>query len=225
MSREEKAYIVPFFAFMGGLALIELIGKFAQNSTSFWLTQPHFWVYPLQTIVCGALLFYYRKHYPLRPLGQPLLTLGAGVLVLVLWISPQAFFGQPLRLKGFDPTVFENQPALYWTTLGLRFVRLVIVVPLLEEIFWRGWLMRYLIHPHALSVPFGTYQLKAFVITAGMFALAHFGPDLIPALITGVLYNALACRTKSLASCVVAHALTNLLLGIYILKTGQWGFW
>jgi uncharacterized protein len=58
-----------------------------------------------------------------------------------------------------------------------------------------------------------------------MFGLAHWGADFIPAILTGVIYNYVAVKTKSLTACVVAHAVTNLGLGIYIMQTKQWGFW
>ena len=58
-----------------------------------------------------------------------------------------------------------------------------------------------------------------------MFGLAHCGPDFVPALACGALFNWIAIRTRSLSACVLAHAVTNLLLGFYIMTTRQWGFW
>jgi CAAX prenyl protease-like protein len=100
-----------------------------------------------------------------------------------------------------------------------------VVVPLVEEIFWRGFLLRYFINEEFYAVPIGAFSWLSFgVVTAG-FALAHSPADWIAALITGALYNWVAYRTKSLASCVLAHSVTNLFLGLWIMKTGQWGFW
>jgi uncharacterized protein len=113
----------------------------------------------------------------------------------------------------------------------MRFLRLVVVVPFLEEIFWRGFLMRFLISEPFEKVPFGTFQMKAFLITTLAFGLAHYGNQTLPgqdfysALICGIIFNAVACLTKSLGSCIFVHAVTNLFLGIYIMKTKQWGFW
>ena len=127
--------------------------------------------------------------------------------------------------KGFNPNVFANQPSLYWPTIGLRFLRLVIVVPLVEEIFWRGFLLRYLIDDKFYAVPFGKFSAFSFWSVSAAFALAHSMPDWIAAFITGMAYNAVAYRTKSLTSCVMVHAVTNLLLGLWIMRTQQWGFW
>ncbi len=226
------AFILPFLVFMGFLALSGLIGKLALdysvssgNKVSFLLLEPKYWVYPLQTLVCGWLLLHYRKFYEFKwRTGFWLATL-MGVVVLVIWISPQLIFGKEPRVDGFDPTVFEDQPAWMAFTYFFRLLRLVVVVPFLEEIFWRGFLMRYLVRDPFTTVPFGAFTPLSFVAVALLFGLAHSGPDFYAAVVTGLLYNALAVWTRSLGACVWAHALTNLLLGIYIIQTGQWGFW
>jgi CAAX prenyl protease-like protein len=142
-----------------------------------------------------------------------------------LWVSPQVLFHQPARLEGFDPALFAGQPPFYWAELGLRFLRLVIVVPLLEEIFWRGFLLRFLINEQFDAVPFGAYTHVANAVVAIGFMLEHSPQDRAAALATGLLYNGVAFRTRSLSSCVLAHALTNALLGAFIMATHQWGFW
>jgi len=204
-----------------------LIGKFSQDLLpgNFWLANPEYWIYPIQTLVCGFLLLRWWRHYDFH--GWSFLPAGiaAGVIAFLIWIAPQQWFGAPPRPDGFNPDLFAETPALYWTTLIFRFLRLVLIVPLLEEIFWRGFLMRYLIRDRFLSVAFGSYAPLAFFGVALGFSLVHSQPDRIPALLTGLLWNALAVRTRSLGSCVVAHAVTNLLLGVYIVRTGQWGFW
>lgn len=102
---------------------------------------------------------------------------------------------------------------------------MVVVVPLVEEFFWRGFLLRFLIKDEFHTVPFGMFSWKSFSIVSVAFCFEHQMADWPGALVTSVLYNLVACRTKSLAACVVAHAATNLGLGIYILRTGQFGFW
>jgi CAAX prenyl protease-like protein len=221
------AWVGPFALFMGFLALASLIGKFAQDlpRPAFLLSNPEYWIFPVQTLACGWLLARHWHRYDFH--GWTALPAGllAGILAFLIWIAPREWLGGDPRMDGFNPELFVGNPVAYWTTLGFRLVRLVVIVPLLEEIFWRGFLMRYLIRNRFTSVPFGTYAPLAFLAVAGAFALVHDGADRIPALLTGLLWNALAVRTRSLGACVLAHAVTNLLLGIYILRTGQWGFW
>ena len=85
--------------------------------------------------------------------------------------------------------------------------------------------MRYLIKEDFTKVPFGEFSVISFSVTTLMFGLAHYGPDFLPAIITCAIYNLVAVKTKSLACCVLTHAVTNLGLGIYIMQTKQWGFW
>jgi CAAX prenyl protease-like protein len=142
----------------------------------------------------------------------------------VVWILPQEVFHFAPRVDGFEPHFFGAGPS-HAISVALRFVRLVIIVPLLEEIFWRGFLLRYLISQDFTRVPFGAFSWKSFAIVTVGFCLEHSYEDYPGAIVAGALYNLVAYQTRSLSSCVVAHAVTNLLLGIYIMRTGQWGFW
>lgn len=225
-NRALAAYVAPFAAFMLGLALVSGAQAIAPaEGAPFWLSQPIYWVYPLQAIACAVLLAWFWRDYAWGARWHTMAGVAAGLLVLVIWISPQWFFGAEPRTEGFDPGTFTESPALWWGTVTLRFLRLVVVVPLLEEIFWRGFLLRYLIKEPFTKVPFGEFSWFSFAAVSVLFGMAHWGPDFIPAVITGVIYNLVAVKTKSLASCVIAHAVTNLGLGIYIMQTGQWGFW
>jgi len=219
------AYVVPFALFMAGLALVEGVRTLGGGSGSFFLSKPEYWVYPLQTLVCGGALVYFWRRYDFGEGGGWIAALAAGLLVLALWIAPQALLGFPPRTAGFDPTVFSGSPLLYWLTVAARFARLVIIVPLVEEIFWRGFLMRYLIREDFQNIRLGTYDPRSFFGVAGLFMLVHSMADWPAAFVTGLIYNGLLIRTKSLGACVAAHAITNLGLGIYIMTTRQWGFW
>lgn len=143
----------------------------------------------------------------------------------MIWIAPQAFFGFAPRVDGFNPLVFGGEPVLFWFELIFRFARLVAVVPLVEEIFWRGFLLRYLIDENFARVPVGAFSWFSFAAVTLAFMFTHAMPDWPAALVCGAVYNLVAYRTRSLASCVMAHAITNLLLGIWITHTRQWGFW
>ncbi|CAN5148153.1 CAAX prenyl protease-related protein [soil metagenome] len=216
------AYTVPMAAFLGFLAVVVLLKG---RGDAFWLQAPEYWIYPLQTLVCAALLWWFWRRYEFHRFTGVVLTLAVAVLVFVLWISPQAFFGFEARTEGFNPDTFATQPGLYWSTVLMRFFRLVIIVPIVEEVFWRGFLLRYFINDNFEEVPFGTFTWMSFGVVVVGFTLVHNSADWPAAAITGVLYNLVAYRTKSLTSCIIAHALTNLLLGLWIMWTGQWGFW
>ena len=207
------------------ILLLMLVGLIKLPGAELWLAAPEFWIYPLQTLLCAALLIYFRRSYEFQPPRGLIFTGAIALLVLALWIAPQQFFHYPPRLVGFNPDTVAYSPALYWTTVLLRFVRLTIVVPIVEEIFWRAFLLRYLIAERFTSVPFGTFSSLSFAVVTLAFCISHSRPDWPAALLTGALYNLVAYRTKSLRSCILAHALTNLGLGLWIMATKQWGFW
>ncbi len=218
-------YIAAFVVFMGLLAVGDFLRFFSGPSSPWWLAQPEQWILPLQTVVCGWVLWFYRADYRLRLPKRWLETTGIGLLVFLLWIAPQAFFGAPPRTDGYEVGALTSDLWLQGTLLLLRFIRLVIVVPILEELFWRGFLLRYFVNDQFWKVAPGRTNAIGFLVVTILFALAHSEADRPAALATGVLYNWLYLRSRSVSSCILAHALTNLLLGIYIVATRQWGFW
>lgn len=226
LTPQEKAYLGPFFAFLGGLLLCELISKFSDGfAVPWWLSDPQYWVYPLQTLVCGGLVLRNRRYYNLAAFAGMGWALGGGLVVLALWIAPQVWLGAAPRTEGFDPTFFGESGWPYYTTLIFRLIRLAIVVPLVEEIFWRGFLLRYLVRQPFHTVPIGAWSWSSFGIVSVGFMLEHAPADWPAAILAGMLYNLVAYRTRSLSACVLAHAVTNALLGWYVLSTRQWGFW
>jgi CAAX prenyl protease-like protein len=220
--RKLAAFTLPMAIF---LALLFLVSMLRRPGGGFWLAAPEYWLFPAQTIISGALLFWFWRDYDFRAPQKAWFAVAIGLLVFALWIAPQQFFGFSPRLTGFDPEVFAAQPAPYWATVVFRFLRLVIVVPLIEEIFWRGFLLRYLINEKFTEVSIGSFSWLSFAVVTLAFCFTHSPADWVAALVTGALYNLVAYRTGSLASCVLAHAVTNLLLGIWIMATRQWGFW
>lgn len=220
--RALRAYTMPMGVFIAGLMLVSLLKRAGAGP---WLETPEYWIYPIQTLACAAVLLRYRHGYELARPRRVLFTIAIAALVFVLWISPQAFLGLDPRIEGYNPEAFGNRPALYWTLLLFRFLRMVVIVPFVEEIFWRGFLLRYLINERFTKVPSGAFTWFSFTGVAIGFMLVHSTPDWPAALITGALYNFVAYRTKSLGACVLAHAITNLLLGLWIMQTRQWGFW
>jgi CAAX prenyl protease-like protein len=215
--------------FILGLALVAAVQKLAGETDVLMLLKPEYWIYPLQTVVCAVALIVFWRCYDFGSQNGSqkvvLLAAGVGLVVFVIWVSPQMLFGQPRRLDGFNPMVFVSDPMIYWATLLSRFARLVIVVPLVEEIFWRGFLQRYLIDERFQTVEIGKYTHVSFWGVVLGFTLIHAPADYAGALITGAIYGWLTVKTKTLLAPIVAHAVTNLALGLYIVKTGQWGFW
>lgn len=199
--------------------------------------------YPIQTVACLGVLAFFWKHYEFQWSRKIWVGALAGFIGIGFWLlpttlydwlgmtgKPDGFFekltGLAPRREGFDPGVFEN-PAAYWTSLILRMVRAVIVVALVEEIFWRGFLMRFLLDMDGdyWKVPFGKPAKISFVVVTLVFVLAHAPIDYAGAIVYGSLTYAVAVYTKSLLACVVMHGVANATMGVYALYFGKLGLW
>lgn len=124
--------------------------------------------------------------------------------------------------SAYNPLVYlADQPALAWAFLAIRFIGLSLVVPVIEEFFLRGFLMRFVVHENWWQVPFGTATRAALVVGTAVPMLMHPG-ELLAALVWFSLVSWLMVRTKNIWDCVVAHGVTNFLLGVYVVMFDQW---
>lgn len=233
------AYIGPFAAYMLLQSLVSYF-KVDNPQLPWWKAGPEHWVYPLQTVVCLGLIAFWWKNYQFRPLTKNHIWLGAlvGVVGIVLWILPAEIFrrtgienrwlGLVARdLPGFDPRLLEGTPAAYWASLVMRFVRMTIAVAILEELMMRGFLWRYFANLNGdfWRVPIGIWHPLGVFGSLLLFTVGHGVPDLLACLVYGVLISWLAWKTKSLGACVICHGVSNFVLGVYVMQTGQFGFW
>ncbi|MBE7497250.1 MAG: CAAX prenyl protease-related protein [Verrucomicrobiaceae bacterium] len=237
------AHIMPLAVFT---AMLSVPGWFKiENPELPWhVRMPELWVYPAQMLLCAWLLLFFRKHYTLAPwrgLGMAVVfaVVGIGFWVLPAMLrgvliergfEPQGWWdwlGLAERVKGFDPTAGKETPWGFEATVAMRFARMVVIVPFAEELFWRGFLMRFLVDQDRpfQSIPFGTHRRHVFWIVTLAVITIHNTADWPGAFVWGALMYYLAVRTRSLGACVVMHAVGNLLLGVYVMKTGLWGFW
>lgn len=219
------AYVAPFVIFLGLLALsrVLLLPPVATQAGFVALM-----LLALAVVARPVLLAERGKAVRVR---HWIPTLILGVAVFALWIAPDHFFPgyrhfwlfeNPLMGKPESslPEAARSQPLALW----LRAFRAVIIVPVVEELFWRGWLMRWLISLDFESVPLGAWSAQAFWIVAVLFASEH-GAYWDVGLAAGVLYNWWMVRTRSLGDLILAHAVTNACLSAYVAWSGRWEYW
>ncbi len=115
-------------------------------------------------------------------------------------------------------------PAWAYTFLVIRFLGLALIVPIIEEFFLRGFLMRFVIRENWWTVPFGTLTPAAAIIGTAVPMLMH-PAELLAAAVWFSLVTWLMVRTRNIWDCVAAHAVTNLLLGLYVVTQHQWQLW
>jgi uncharacterized protein len=213
--------IAPFVVF--------IILMVAQPLLAKWLAPilDDRWLYGLRSLITAVLLLALWRHYdelhrsPRASLRAWLLAAAVGCGVFILWI-----------LLDFPPLVFGGSDNPYTPLVngqihwGLALTRLAgsaLVVPVMEELFWRSFLMRWLEKPRFLSVEPASVGWKALLISSVVFALEHH--LWFAGLLAGLAYGELYRRTGSLWLVILAHAITNALLGVYVLGTGSWSFW
>ena len=182
-------------------------------------------------IVIAAAIWFFSRHLVSFRLVSPLASILLGIAVFLLWIGPDALFPgyrtHWLFQNSITGKLESTMPAGLLSNpfqLILRTARAALLVPIVEELFWRGWLMRWLIDQDFEKVQLGRYATSSFLITAVLFASEH-GPYWEVGLACGLIYNWWMVRTKSLADMYVTHGITNLCLSLYVLVTGKWEYW
>lgn len=124
----------------------------------------------------------------------------------------------------FDPYTHFHNSAQMWTFISLRWACATLVVPVMEELFWRDFLWREILAPNDFKLAdIGEWDWWAFLFVAGLFATVHI--QWLTAFVWGLMIGLLLLRTKSIGACIIAHGVTNFLLGAYVLWTHDWYFW
>jgi CAAX prenyl protease-like protein len=145
------------------------------------------------------------------------------LLMSVPWLSWTRMI-RDVTGEAFNPYEQLKFPGALWTFITIRLLGPTLVVPLMEELFWRDFLWRNLAAPNDFKlVAVGEYDPSGFWLTPLFFALVHV--QWLTAIVWGLMIGLLLLRTRSLGACIIAHGVTNLLLGIYVLWTHEWFFW
>lgn len=227
-SKPSICRIAPFALFMAfigldqGLRFLAARGMVSLSDTSLYF------LYPVKALSVGILLYLFRHEYDeisLRDLKNIPVTaavFGIGLLVFVLWIRMDWTFPASGLPPGYDPTLLPGAGVQVVMTL-FRVGGAVLVVPLMEELFWRSFLIRYIIDQDFDKVQPGRFTWPSFLTTVLLFGLEH--QFILAGVMAGVFYNLILYRTRSLTQCVFAHAVTNLALSLYVIATGKWYFW
>jgi uncharacterized protein len=159
----------------------------------------------------------------------PGLSILLGAAVFVLWVAPDVLFpGYRHHLEngliGAAKSSLSQGARASAAILTLRTIRAVAIVPIIEELFWRAWMMRWIINPEFRKIRLGTYAPFAFWMVAVLFASEH-GPYWDVGLATGIIYNWWMVRTRSLGDLILTHAVTNACLSVYVIAAGKWEYW
>ncbi|HDY87374.1 MAG TPA: CAAX prenyl protease-related protein [bacterium] len=216
--------ILPFAVYMVLIFAFDLLkplmpeGFLTDNYTAI--------TYSVRMLTVAAILVYFFKSYDELRLDSlkavhVLGALAAGAVVFVLWINMDWDFATLGSSEAYDPRILPGKA--YYVFLAVRLAGTALVVPLFEEIFWRSFVLRYFINQDFTAVKIGVFTWMSFIITSLLFGSEHY--LWLAGIMAGVFYNLLLYWSRSIYVCIIAHSITNLLLGIYVIRTGSWQFW
>jgi uncharacterized protein len=205
--------ILPFAAYIGFLALDGVL-------------HDPFWSYSLRIAVVAVLLLFFARTYtelraaPAAPMKEWGLAAVMGALVFVVWINldvPWLSMGQS---AAFDPSAGGR---FDWQMAVVRTFGAAAVVPIMEELFWRSFVMRTIDRGDFLSLDPAQASRLALIISSVLFGLEH--SLWFAGILAGLAYGWLYMRTGNLWVPIFAHGLTNFMLAVWIISTGNWQFW
>jgi hypothetical protein len=218
-SRAAWARVAPFLAYIGFIVLTDLLERFG------WPAAQLRWLYAARIGVVAALLaWYWRDYTELRSWRAPPAAVAVsvliGIIVLVLWVNLDAGWMQVGSAAGFDP---RDGGQIDWPLAAVRVFGAAAVVPVMEELFWRSFLMRWIVAPDFAAVDPSQITLKSLVLGTVLFGIEH---NLwLAGVVAGAAYSWVYVRYRTLPLSILAHAVTNFLLGIWVLHTASWNYW
>jgi membrane protease YdiL (CAAX protease family) len=230
--------VVPFLLFLRLTLLQERLSEPARH-----------WIYFLKTIVGAAMLYWVRQYVAevrWQFSGWAVLT---GVGVFVMWVGLDPFYprldriypeylcpalenlnlgmchsGEEAARRPWNPFAeFELNSLLAVFFVIARILGSTLVVPPLEEMFYRSFVYRFVASKEFLSVPLSRFIPGPFIVTAVLFGFAHH--EWLAGILCGLAYQGLVVCKGRLGDALTAHAITNFLLGLWVIWRGAWHFW
>lgn len=217
------ARAIPFAVFIAFIALQSAVGERLQS-----MGLDTRWFYAVRAIAVACLLvFFWRQYSEMHDTAgitgrRVAAALAAGIAVFVLWINLDFAWARVGAPSAFDPTL-PGGAGFAWELVFFRLLGLAVIVPVMEELFWRSFLMRWIDRHDFLAHEPAKVSIRAMLICAALFALEH---NLwLAGLLAGLVYGIVYVRTGNIWLPIISHATTNAALGGWILATGQWQYW
>lgn len=196
-----------------------------------------YWIYLAKTLAGIWLIFQVKPFVPEMKWRLSLPAVAAGILVFVLWVGLDGRY--PLLsdlwrsiVGGTAPpsphlwnpgSHYGYQSTTAWFFIIVRILGSTLVVPPIEEVFYRSFLYRYIANPDFEKIPLGQFRAGPFFWAAIIFGLAH--REWLPGILCAFVYQGLVCWKGRLGDAIAAHAITNFLLGLWVAWKGAWNFW
>jgi uncharacterized protein len=210
------ARAAPYFVFVGLMALGPVFGDAGK-----------YWLYLARTLAGVWMLWAIRPMVAEMRWALSWEAVVAGVGVCVMWIGLDPWYehlGKAATGKAvWNPFLEFGGAGLAWFFVTIRVLGSSLVVPPLEEVFFRSLLYRYIAKKDFESVPLGCFAWTPFLAASAVFGIEH--SQWLAGIICGFVYQWLVIRKGRLGDAITAHAITNFLLAIYVIWKGAWEFW
>ena len=218
------ARAAPFLLFIAFLMLRSALPATVEVQGVEWRTS---WLVVARGVIIALLLLWFWRGYgelgrptPAKPADWVLGVVG-GIAVFVAWVAIDQDWAVMSRSAGYMP--LRGDGSIDWVQALARLAGFALVVPVMEELFWRSLVLRWIERHDFQSVAPREVGWLAFVITTALFALEH--DRWFAGALAGAAYNWLYMRSGNLWVPITAHAVTNGVLGLWVLQTGRWEFW
>lgn len=229
--------VLPFGVFIALTAV--------QNSFG---DEARFWIYLAKVIAATAALALVFRHIPELRWNFSASAVLVGVGVFTLWVALDPFYPHLNELyprfvcpvlnklglvsscspavvaRPWNPNeafgVGSHLPVFF---IIVRILSASLLVPVIEEVFWRSFLYRYIAARDFQQQPLGRFFPLSFVLTSLFFGFEHH--EWLAGILCGFIYQGLVIWRNRLGDALVAHAITNFLLGVWVVGKGAWNFW
>ena len=206
--------VLPFAVF-AGFTMIQ--GRFGDAS--------QYWIYALKTVLAAYILWMLRASIKEMRWSFSWEAVAVGIAVFLAWVGLDGHYPMLADREGtFNPIrTYGAGSAFAVLFIAVRTIGSSFIVPLLEEVFYRSFIYRYLIKSDFLKIPLSHFDLRAFLICGVVFGISHF--EWVPGILCGFAYQWLVIRKDRLGDAVTAHAITNFLLALWVVFRPAYNFW
>lgn len=199
------AYLAPFMSLMAASIVMAATAPYDT------------WLYPLKVVAVGACLWVFRDVYRILVARVDPLALAAGILVGVAWIATAPTAGEASGVGAW----IAAQPiwlAVLW--LVFRSIGAIVMIPIAEELAFRGLLHRWLISRNFETVSFGTFSWLAFIVSSVLFGFMH--QRVIEGVLAGAVFALVMYRSGRLSDPIAAHMAANAVIVLWAIAARDW---
>lgn len=231
------ARALPFLVFIGLSLFQDSAGEAGR-----------YWIYLAKAVVTAIIVFLVRGRIEELQVNFSFPAILVGIAVFGIWIGIDGYYPSTDEIYGgficpllqklgwvkscrgaaatppWNPNVpFGSGSGLAIFFLAVRVTSASLLVPVIEEVFWRSLVYRFAANVPLTRETLGTFYRTAFIVTSVLFGIEH--REWLAGILCGCIYQGLVIWKKRLGDAIVAHGITNLLLGIYVIWRGEWHFW